>query len=245
MEGMIAAANGILDKAAKADQNGSSLRNLFQDCKGIILISAIESAVLFSGAAGTGIMMTKDEKTGEWSAPCACGLAAYTYGLSFGAMLKDVIIFAMDDHSVDSFTSKVGLKLSMEGSITLGSLGYHASALFNISERGTRGEMNVHTLKVGGTVTITFCQGAYLQAGFGGAVVGSRDLINKGFYGDDNITSRDILFGQVAMPFHRMTDIEDVYKKLDELCHHHEDKNEKQILLLERQKHGISATEEF
>ena len=45
--------------------------------------------------------------------PCACGMASTSWGFSMGAVVKDVIIFALDDRSVQAFTSKVGLKLGL------------------------------------------------------------------------------------------------------------------------------------
>jgi len=216
MEGMIRKANKVLDRAAKTDRNGV-MKKLFQQCKGIILISVVESAVVVSVSAGVGIMLVKDPDTpGKWNPPCACGMASTSWGISFGADMKDVIIFAMDDKSVRQFTSKVGLKLGLGTSVTLGTLGYNAGANVNLSGRGTNGSVNVHKLGVGGTVTIAFCKGAYVSASVSGAVVGPRDRVNRAFYEDQSLTASDILNGKVQVPEEKDdTILETVYCKLE------------------------------
>lgn len=69
MEGMIDQSNKVLDQAAKMDRKGA-LQVLFQRAKGVMMISVVESAIIVSGGAGTGICMVKDESTGKWSPPC-------------------------------------------------------------------------------------------------------------------------------------------------------------------------------
>lgn len=217
MEGMIQKADQVLDYAAKTDEDGV-LRALFQKAKGVILISVVEGALVVSGAAGVGIMMTKDEED-IWSPPCACGMASTGWGFSMGAVIKDVIIFALDDSSVQDFTSKVGLKLGVGTSVILGTMGTTAGANVNLSTNGsTSGTINVHNLGVGGTVSIAFCQGAYVSASISGAVVGPRDAVNRAFYEEDSVSARDILFGDVEILPEKFTPVMgDVYDKLDAL----------------------------
>ena len=211
---MIQKADQVLDYAAKTDQDGV-LRTLFQKAKGIILISVVEGALVVSGSAGVGIMMTKDDEE-IWSPPCACGMASTSWGFSMGAVIKDVIIFALDDKSVQAFTSKVGLKLGVGTSVILGTMGTNAGANVNLSTSGTSGTINVHNLGVGGTVSIAFCQGAYVSASISGAVVGPRDAVNRAFYEETAISAHDILFGDVEILPEKFSPVlGDVYDKLD------------------------------
>ncbi|CAB9511146.1 SH3 domain containing, Ysc84-like 1 (Saccharomyces cerevisiae) [Seminavis robusta] len=219
MDGMIEKADRVLDHMARTDTDGA-LTQLFQKAKGIIMISVVEGALVVSGSAGVGIMMTKEEKTDTWSPPCACGMASTSWGFSLGAVIKDVVIFALDERSVQAFTSKVGLKLGVGTSVTLGTMGTNAGANVNLSESGTSanmsGSMHVHHVGVGGTVSIAFCQGAYVSASISGAVVGPRDMENCSFYDDSTITAKDILFGDVEIPTEKFTTtLGDVYDKLD------------------------------
>lgn len=194
MEGMIHKANRVLDHAAISDRKGA-LKKLFQKAKGIILISVVESGLILSVAGGVGIMMTKNEDTEEWSPPCACGMASASWGFSLGAVMKDVIIFALDDKSVQAFTSQLGFNLGVATSVTLGKIGLNAGANVNLSKSGTQGTMNLHNLGMGGTVSIAFCQGAYVSASVSGAVVAPNVLVNRSFYDDATLSAEGILFG--------------------------------------------------
>lgn len=217
MEGMIQKADTVLDRATKTDRDGA-LRRLFEKSRGIILISVVEGALLVSGAAGVGIMMVKDPDE-TWSPPCACGMVSTSMGFALGAVIKDVIIFALDEKSVKDFTTKVGLKLGVGTSVTLGTVGTNVGANVNLTSTGTMtsSSINVNNLGVGGTVSIAFSQGAYVSASISGAVVGPRDLVNQDFY-ESPVTAHDILFGDVdILPPKFSPVLGDVYDKLDML----------------------------
>ncbi|CAJ1945478.1 unnamed protein product [Cylindrotheca closterium] len=218
MEGMIENSNIVLDHAATVDRNGS-MATLFQRAKGIMMISVVESAVILSGAAGTGICMVKDEATGKWSAPCSCGLAATGYGIGFGAQVKNMIIFAFDEKSVHSFTSKTGLKVNAGTQATLGTYGCGAGANLNVSASGIGADGSVANYRTGGTATICFTKGAFACAAVSGAVVGPRDHVNHGFYGKKDLTAQQILFGGTdvheLLPKDKQTAaLEGLYEKL-------------------------------
>lgn len=217
MEGMIQKADHVLDYAAKTDQDGV-LRTLFKQAKGVILISVVEGALMISGSAGVGIMMTKDDEE-IWSPPCACGMASTGWGFAMGAAIKDVIIFALDDTSVQAFTGKVGLKLGFGTSVTLGTIGTTARADVNLSTSGSAsGAIHVHNQGVGGTVSIAFSQGAYVSATVSGAVVGPRDAVNRAYYEEASLSAQDILFGDVEIVREKFTKVlGGVYDKLDRL----------------------------
>lgn len=215
MEGMIQKADKVLDRATKTDRDGA-LRRLFEKSRGIILISVVEGALLVSGAAGVGIMMVKDPDE-TWSPPCACGMVSTSMGFAVGAVIKDVIIFALDEKSVRDFTTKVGLKLGVGTSVTLGTVGTNVGANVNLTPTGTSSSINVNNLGVGGTVSIAFSQGAYVSASISGAVVGPRDMVNQDFY-ESPVTANDILFGDVDIPKDKFSPVlGDVYDKLDML----------------------------
>ena len=215
MEGMLEKSSRVLEQAAKMDRNGS-LQVLFKQAKGIVLLSVVESGVLISGSIGSGIMMTKDENTGEWSLPCACGLTGTGYGFAMGAVKKDIIIFAFDDKSVSSFASKLGVKMNVGTSMTVGTYGVDAGANLSLSRSGTSGAAHVANHGLGGTVSICFSQGAYISASVSGGVIGTRDSVNHTFYGDSSISASKILFDgkDLRASIKKDSALNDVYKKL-------------------------------
>lgn len=216
MEGMIDQSNKVLDEAAKMDRKGA-LSLLFQRAKGVMMISVAESAVIVSGAVGTGICMVKDEATGKWSPPCCCGLTQTGWGVGFGAQLKDIIVFAFDDKSVHSFTGKAGLKVNAGTSATLGTYSMDAGTNLSVSSSGVGAGGNVANYRTGGTATIAFSKGAYLSASVSGAIVGPRDHVNHGFYGKNDLTAHQILFGkdELIPAKKEVKALEELYNKLD------------------------------
>ena len=215
MEGMLEKSNRVLEQAAKMDRNGS-LQVLFKQAKGIVLLSVVESGVLVSGSIGSGIMMTRDEHTGEWSLPCACGLTGTGYGFAIGAVVKDIVMFAFDDKSVISFASKLGVKMNVGTSVTIGTYGVDAGANLSLSKSGTSGTANVANHGLGGTVSICFSKGAYASASVSGGVVGTRDSVNRAFYGDSSISASKILFGgkELKAGIQENSTLNAVYEKL-------------------------------
>lgn len=220
MKGMLEKSNHVLEHAAKMDRNGS-LSILFQQAKGIVLISVVESAIGITGAVGSGICMAKDEQTGLWSPPCACGMATQGYGIAVGAMVKDIIIFAFDDKSVQNFASKMGLKMNVGTSVTLGTYGINAGANLNVSRRGAEGSANISNYSIGGTVSIAFSKGAFAAAAASASVVGPRDYVNHNFYDNKQLSAQQILFEGTELLNsieHKKQDVEliqQLYQKLD------------------------------
>ena len=98
MEGMIWNANHVLDSALDPKTNGIP-RDLFKQCKGIVLLSVIEAGFCFSGNVGTGVVMARADD-GSWSPPSAVGLAGVGFGFMFGAETKDILILIMDSNTL-------------------------------------------------------------------------------------------------------------------------------------------------
>lgn len=98
-----APANKVLDKATKATERKDATgipKDLFEKCKGIVLISVLEVGFIFSGNVGTGIVLAKKDDGVSWSNPVACGLTGVGWGLLVGGSVKDVMIFIMDENSL-------------------------------------------------------------------------------------------------------------------------------------------------
>lgn len=133
--------------------------------------------------------------------------------------MKDLLIFAFDETSVHSFTSKTGLKVNAGTSATLGTYGIDAGANLSVSSGGIGAGGGVANYKTGGTVTLAFNRGAYASASVSGAVVGPRDHVNHGFYGKKDLTAQDILFGEnnadLIPKDKEIPALEELYNKLD------------------------------
>ena len=90
MPGMIWRADKVLDRALDPKTKGIR-KDLFEKCKGIVLLSSIEAGFTFTGKLGTGILMAK-KLDGSWSVPSAIGLTA------IGKSLEIVVISSRTDN---------------------------------------------------------------------------------------------------------------------------------------------------
>jgi lipid-binding SYLF domain-containing protein len=180
-------------------------KELFEESLGIIMISIVEAGFIFSGNVGTGIIVHK-KPDGSWSPPCAVGLTGMGFGLLAGASVKDVLMFLVDEQSVQAVTSDNGLKVGAQLELTLG-IGRTAKGDFDLSGRG-----------VGVPISIAFTKGVFGGFNLEGSIVGARHNVNKTFYGKQ-CTPRDILVeGRCAVPEGKVTLLPEVYEKLNKLA---------------------------
>jgi SH3 domain-containing YSC84-like protein 1 len=183
---------------------------LFELCAGIVLISVVEVGFVFSGNVGTGIILRHTRNadgTQGWSLPSACGLTGLGYGLIAGASLKDILIFVMDEYTLNSMTTNHGLKLGAQGELTLGTIGRTAKMDMNFSSKG-----------FGTTISIAYSKGLFGGISLEGSVVGVREISNIKFYGKD-VSPMQILNGVgVTFPEGKVTLLDEVYDKLNKLA---------------------------
>eukprot|EP00542_Grammatophora_oceanica_P017174 CAMPEP_0194054074 /NCGR_PEP_ID=MMETSP0009_2-20130614/52341_1 /TAXON_ID=210454 /ORGANISM="Grammatophora oceanica, Strain CCMP 410" /LENGTH=279 /DNA_ID=CAMNT_0038702441 /DNA_START=9 /DNA_END=848 /DNA_ORIENTATION=- len=207
MEGMIWNANHVLNSALDPDTNGVP-RGLFEKAVGIILISVVEGGFIFSGNVGTGIILAKRDN-GSWSPPCAMGLTGVGWGFIAGLSMKDVMVFILDQATMDSVSGDVGIKFGGQAEATAGPFGRSAQMGVEISNAGA-----------GGTVSVAFSKGAFGGISIEGAVCAPRTAVNKKFYDDPDISAQKILFQEesdVNLPSED-TLMPEIYKKLDLLA---------------------------
>lgn len=203
MEGMIWNANHVLEQALKPGVAGLP-KQLFEDSIGICMISIVEAGFIFSGNVGTGIVIAK-KPDGSWSPPCAVGMTGVGFGLLAGASVKDVMMFLMDDESVNSLTSDNGLRVGSQLELTIG-IGRTAKGEFDISGRG-----------VGVPISIAYTKGVFGGFNLEGAVVGARHKANATFYGQECTPRGIVLDGTVAFPGDKVTLMDEVYEKINKL----------------------------
>ena len=175
----------------------------FETCVGVVLISVVEAGFIFSG---TGIILRKKED-GSWPPPSACGLTGLGWGFLIGASLKDLIVFVMDEGTLESMTANKGIKLGTQSEVTIGPLG-----------RTYQFDSNLSLKNFGPTLAVAFSKGAFLGLSVSGSVIGPRPVTNNTFYGRD-ITTKEILYGDnVILPQDKVTLIEEVHSKLTKLA---------------------------
>lgn len=170
------------------------------------MISIIEAGFIFSGSVGTGIVMLKSpDGTFNAAPPCAVGLTGVGFGLLLGASVKDVVMFLMDEQTVNSCTSENGLKIGSQLELTVG-VGRTGKGDFDFSGRG-----------IGVPISIAYTKGVFGGFNLEGAVLGARHAANKAFYGQTTTPREIIIEKKFTIPADKVTMLPEVYEKLEKL----------------------------
>lgn len=223
----------------KSKRNGSSnsLANLFSDDEerdllGIAFFTIWEAGVMVSGYGGTGIVLSRNVVTGNWSGPVAVQVSGIGAGLLLGASMKTIVYLIYDYFTLKSIigTESGGVIFGMGAGATVGTWTKDTG-------KQTAWITSPKMLRTAGMGSnIALCRGL---AGMYGAVsieagiCKSRDKINARFYGQENLTGSDILLSgrtieipdstvvgdTTASNFQAKRHLEKIHSKLVRLCY--------------------------
>jgi lipid-binding SYLF domain-containing protein len=165
-------AQGIVDNARVTfghfmrDKNYEWFHKNLKDVKGLLIYPQVLKAGFFlGGSGGTGVLIARDDKTGEWSQPAFYTLGAVSFGLQFGGEASETIVMVMTQKALDSlFTSR--LKLGADASVAAGPVGAGAKA--NVTAD---------------FISFSMAKGLFVGVSLEGAVVSVRDSLNEAYYG--------------------------------------------------------------
>ncbi len=148
------------------DKDYSWLKENLSQAKGLIIIpSLLKAGFVIGGSGGSGVLIVKSHKTGQWSQPAFYTLGSGTFGLQIGAEAAEVIMMVRTQKAVDAlFTSS--FKLGGDTSIAVGPVG--AGAKSNI---------------VADILSFSRTKGAYAGVSLEGSVVKTKDKWNEAYYG--------------------------------------------------------------
>jgi SH3 domain-containing YSC84-like protein 1 len=170
-------AQGIVDNARVTlsdflrDPNYSWIHNNLDHAKGVLIFpQVLKGGFVWGGSGGTGIFMTRDEKTGAWSEPAFYTIGSVTFGLQIGGEALQVVMLAMSQKAVDSVLS-TSFKLGGDVSIALGPVGAGATAQADVPS------------VTGDFVSFMKAKGLYGGLNLDGSVIAVRDSLNRAYYG--------------------------------------------------------------
>ncbi|KAJ3308230.1 hypothetical protein HDV04_001526 [Boothiomyces sp. JEL0838] len=160
--------------------------NIIESARGIAIITIVKAGVLWSGRAGTGLVVAKLED-GSWSAPCAIAAGGIGIGAQIGCQITDVI-FVLNNYSA--------VRAFAHGNCTLGG---------NISvaagPTGRSSEAGGSVLNPAPIYSYSKSKGFFAGISFEGTIITPRDKANRELYGK-KVTGMDILSGKVPPPPH-------------------------------------------
>jgi lipid-binding SYLF domain-containing protein len=80
--------------------------------KGLVFLTMVKGAFLWSGSLSTGIVVKKLGPQ-QWSPPISVGMASFGFGLQAGGEKVDIIIIIGDDEEIATFQGTGQLKLGV------------------------------------------------------------------------------------------------------------------------------------
>ena len=169
----------ILDQYGKA-QGDSIPRNVFHECKGLVILSIYKAAFIIGAEGGEGLVIIR--KGNKWSPPSGISAAGAGVGFQAGGSVQDFVLLLNTEEAVKQFMQKGNYTSSAAVEGTAGPVGRELSA-------------GVATVNAP-VYTYSFSKGLFGGVSLSGLGFGSADDTNENFYGE-RLNPREILDGKV------------------------------------------------
>ena len=140
----------------------------------LILPQVLKAGFVLGGSGGSGVLMVRDAKTGDWSGPAFYTMGSASLGLQAGASSAEMLMVINSQKALDSlYTNK--LKLGGDASVAVGPKGAGAGASVSAD-----------------FIVYAKAKGAFAGISVDGSVLDVRQKLNAGYYGKA-VTPLDIL----------------------------------------------------
>jgi SH3 domain-containing YSC84-like protein 1 len=111
-----------------ADKNMEAFHDLIKQAKAILVTpQLLKGAFVVGASGGSGVLMVRDGRTGQWNGPGFYTLGGASFGLQIGGQASEVILLAMTERGVSSFLSN-SFKLGADVGVAAGPVGAGVSA---------------------------------------------------------------------------------------------------------------------
>jgi len=158
---------------------------VLQRARGLAVFQIIKAGFVFSGKAGSGIVIAR-LPDGSWSAPSCIATGGLGWGLQIGADITDFVIVLNSEDAVRAF--------SIGGNVTIG--GNVSAAAGPI---GTGGSIQATLAHPAPMFSYSKSKGLFAGISLEGTGLIERKDANRDFYGSP-VPARDILSGRVPPP---------------------------------------------
>ena len=145
-----------------------------------IFPSTVKAGFILGGQRGRGVIVAKDETTGEWSLPAFVTLTGASLGFQVGAQSADVILLIQNRRGLTRLLANE-FKLGGDAAAVVGPLGRSLEASTDL-------QLTAEILSYSRT------RGLFAGATLGGATVRADRDANERVYGE-RLQSEDIVFG--------------------------------------------------
>jgi lipid-binding SYLF domain-containing protein len=158
--------------------------DLLKECRAIAIFpSTISAGAGLGGKYGQGIIIVRDEKSGNWSPPAVFNLAGGSLGFQIGVQATDFVLLVMNRRSVDGILQGK-FKLGADANVAAGPVGRSAEASTDIQMKG-------------GILSYSRSRGLFVGVKLEGAVLTANDDGNEALYGK-SLSAEEILMEKKA-----------------------------------------------
>ncbi len=153
-----------------ADPEMGWFRKYLKNAKGVLIAPNLYKGAWFlGGSGGRGVLLVKDQETGNWFGPAFYTMGSVSFGLQFGGQKSETIVLVMTEKGIKSL-QKTSVKLGADASVAAGPVGIGAQG-------ATAPSLNVDY------ITFTRSMGAFIGISLDGAVIDENYEWNKAYYG--------------------------------------------------------------
>ncbi len=169
----------------QADPQMDAFRDLIKRARGVFIAPQLLKAAFVLGASGgSGVLVVRDERTGQWRGPAFYALGGASFGLQIGAEASEVVVLAMTERGVSAMLQP-SVKLGVDVNVALGPVG--------VGVEGATQNLSVDL------VAFSRSKGLYGGVSLQGALLAARTAWNQAYYGK-LVTPTDILIRGEANP---------------------------------------------
>ena len=125
---------GTVDKALvtfrnfMADKEMDWFHNNLKDAKALLIVpNLLKAGFIWGGSGGSGILVARDGKTGDWSQPVFYTIGSVTFGLQIGGEAAEFIMMIRTQKALDSLYT-TDFKLGGDASVAAGPMGVGSKA---------------------------------------------------------------------------------------------------------------------
>jgi lipid-binding SYLF domain-containing protein len=155
---------------------------VLRDARGLAVMTVVKAGFIFSGRAGSGVVVARTGK--GWSGPSAIGTGGAGFGLQIGAQVTEFVFVLNTPEAVRAFSQGGNVQFGADLSVAAGPVGRTVEA---------------GVTPVAAVYTYSRSQGLFGGISLEGTVVATRNDANAKYYGR-SATPGEILSGKVKVP---------------------------------------------
>jgi len=157
---------------------GPPVKDILKKAKGVLIYpQVLRGAFIVGASGGSGVFLTHDAKAKKWGGPAFYTIGEASFGLQAGGDASEVVLVALTERGMTALLT-TSAKLGADVGVALGPVGAGAeAATANLSAD---------------IVSYSRAKGLYAGISLEGAVVATRDALNKAYYGKE-VSPTDIV----------------------------------------------------